>query len=261
MKLKQHLIAIASATLLATGLAHAADSTTVVVVPATTGDRPATTVNGRVDRNAMNVDREALEQKLRAGKNRADYAKILEANGYRIAAINDDSKDYLEYEVVKGQHSYEVQLDFKDGAARATEIDVAMNVWRADATKRMMEDANYKHAGPLVADKDARYSDRRYMKAWDDEKGRLEKALQPNLEVSKYRPAIEAMGYQVTAVNDREADYVEYEIARGDNSYEVQIDINPQTRIAKEVDVTSNLWEADATDRATDRGNAGTRKN
>jgi len=259
MKLKQHLIAMAGATLLATGLAHAAG--TAMAPAASTADRPATTANGRVDRDAMNADREALEQKLSAGKNRADYAKILQANGYRIAAINDDKKDYLEYEVVKGQHSYEVQLDFKDGVARATEIDVVTNLWRADATERMMEDANYKHAGPLVADKEARYSDRRNMKAWEDEKGRLEKALQPNLEVSKYRPAIEAMGYQVTAVNDRDKDYVEYEIARGDNSYEVKIDINPQTRIAKEVDVTSNLWEADATDRATDRGNAGTHKN
>ena len=62
-----------------------------------------------------------------------------------------------------------------------------------------------------------------------------------------------ANGYKVTAVNDREKDYVEYEIAKGDNSYEVQIDLDPATQTAKKIDVTSNLWEAEATDRATDK--------
>jgi hypothetical protein len=61
------------------------------------------------------------------------------------------------------------------------------------------------------------------------------------------------MGYKVTAVNDRDKDYVEYEIVKGENSYEVQIDLDPRTGMSRKVDVTSNLWEAEATDKATDR--------
>jgi hypothetical protein len=105
----------------------------------------------------------------------------------------------------------------------------------------------------VTVDPDGRYSDRRYLKSWTDEKARLEKALPASTKVADLRSSIEAMGYKVTAVNDRERDYVELEIVKGENSYEVQIDVDAATGLAKDVDVTSNLWEADATDRATDR--------
>lgn len=258
MKLQRHLITIAITTLLASGLTAAqTTAATTPTTPSATPTSPAAPsermVPNRDRREAMKGERDQLEEKLRAGQNRADYAKILESNGYRIATINADKKDYLEYEVVKGAHSYEVQLDFDKGAAKATKIDVAANMWRADATKRMMRDADYKHAGPLVADKDSRYSDRRYMKAWTDEKGRLEKELPPNMKMADYKSKIEQQGYKITAVNDREKDYVEYEIAKGENSYEVQIDIDPKTGLGKKIDVTTNLWEAEATDKATDK--------
>jgi hypothetical protein len=197
--------------------------------------------------------REALEKKLRAGQNRADYQRILKDDGYRIAAINEVKNDYLEYEVVKGADSYEVQIDFKDGAARASEIAVQPNMWRADATERMLADPNYRQTTPLVADTQGRYSDRRLMQRWTDEKDQLEKALPGNLKASEYRSKLEGMGYKVTAVNDREKDQVEYEIVKGVNSYEVQIDLDPATGRARDVEIASNWWEADATERATDR--------
>lgn len=258
MKLQRHLIAIASATLLASGVAAAQTTAPTTPTAPSATNAPAVAPSDRMlpnrdRREAMKGEKDQLEEKLRAGQNRADYAKILESNGYRIATINADKKDYLEYEAVKGDHSYEVQLDFDKGAAKATKIDVATNLWRADATKRMMNDADYKHAGPLVADKDSRYSDRRYMKAWTDEKGRLEKALPPNLKLADYKSKIEQRGYKITSVNDREKDYVEYEIAKGKNSYEVQIDIDPKTGLGNKIDVTSNLWEDKATDKATDK--------
>ncbi|MDP1534842.1 MAG: hypothetical protein Q8N44_20195 [Rubrivivax sp.] len=258
MKLQRHLIAIASATLLATGLAAAQTTTPTPPTAPSATNAPAVSPSERMvprrdRRAAMQGEKDQLKEKLGAGQNRADYAKILDSNGYRIATINADKKDYLEYEVVKGGNSYEVQLDFDKGATKATKVDVATNMWRADATKRMMKDANYKQTGALVADKDSRYSDRRYMKAWTDEKTRLEKALPPNLKLADYKSKIEQQGYKITAVNDREKDYVEYEIAKGENSYEVQIDIDPKTGMGKKIDVTSNLWEADTTDKATDK--------
>ena len=250
MKCNQHLIAIASAALLATGMAHAADSNTKATK---TADHAVSVPMSDSGLKAMNADRAQLAQKLRSAKMRADLDKVLHDNGYRISAINEDKKDYLEYEVVKGQNSYEIQIHFKDGATNATKIEVEPNMWRADTTKRMLKDANYKHASALVADPEGRYSDRRYMKGWKDEKERLEKALPANLKVTEYKGKLQALGYKVTAVNDREKDYVEYEIAKGDNSYEVQIDLDPATQTAKKIDVTSNLWEAESTDRTTDK--------
>lgn len=248
MKFKHTLIAIASSTLLLSGVAQAAD-TKAVNAPAAS----KMTDRQMVQSGNMKSDREQLEQKLRAGKSRADYEKILQDNGYRISAINKDKKDYLEYEVVKGDSSHEVQIDFKDGAAQATKVKVEPNMWKAATTKSMLKDPAYKHSGALVADPESRYSDRNYMKAWTDEKDALEKALPKNLKAAEYKSKLEGMGYKVTAVNDREKDYIEYEIAKGENSYEVQIDLDKSTGVAKKIDVTSNLYEAEATDRATDQ--------
>jgi len=266
MKFQHTLIALASSTLLVTGLAQASSHTANTTAPAGTQNKamgvttPATaapntrmTDRQMVKSGSMQADRDQLEQKLRAGKARADYAKILKDNGYRISAINEDKKDYLEYEVVKAGSSYEVQIDFENSATRATKIEVENNMWRAEGTERMMKDEKYMPTTALVADPTGRYSDRRNMQGWTDEKDRLEKALPMNLKPADYRSKIEGMGYKVTAVNDRERDYVEFEIVKGENSYEVQIDLDPRTGMAKEIDVTSNLWEADATERATDR--------
>ena len=200
----------------------------------------------------MQTDRDQLEQKLRAGTARADYQKILRDNGYRISATNEDKNDYLEYEVVKAGTSYEVQIDFDNGAKRATKIEVEPNMWRAAGTDRMIKDENYMPTAALVVDPSGRYSDRRYMQGWTDEKDRLQKALPMDLKPADYRSRIEGMGYKVTAINDRERDYVEYEIVKGENSYEVQIDVDTRTSTARKVDVTSHLWEAEATARATD---------
>lgn len=259
MTRQRHLIAIASTTLLLSGVATAQTQTTAT--PSMTAATPMASTpraSSRDRRAAMQGEEEQLEQKLQAGKNRAGYKQIIESNGYRIAALNADDKDYLEYEVVKGENSYEVQLDFDDGATKASKIDVAANMWRAKATERMMKDADYRHTGALVVEKDGRSSDRTYMKSWTGDKDRLEMALPPKLKVADYKGKIEKLGYKVTALNDRENDYVEYEIAKGDNSYEVQIDVDLKTGMSTKVDVTSNLWEADATDRTTD--NAGQQK-
>lgn len=241
--MKRHLIALAAVSLF--GTAMAADKPAVVTT------QPATP-QARADRNAdFHNDKDMLEQKLKAANDRADYRKILEENGWRVSAINADKPDYLEYEIVKGTHSLEVQLDFKDGAKKATDIDVTTNMWRADSTKRMEKDNSYQPK--LVADTTGKYSERTHMKDWTSEKDKLEAALPPNMKVADYKTKLQSMGYKITSVNDREPDYVEYEIVKGNNSYEVQIDRDPKTQMATKVDVTSNAWDAEGTDRAKEK--------
>ena len=259
--MKTNLIAAAALLALSSGFAvaqtaspAATDKTAPVATqPVGTMGAPMAPRMRSADRAAsLKTSTDQIEQMLKGGQNRADYAKVLEKNGFRISSINSDKKDFLEYEVVKGNESYEVRLDFKDGAAKATDIKVTNNLWRAPSTKAMLKDQNYKMVGAMTADPEGRYSDRRYMKASTDEKDQLEKLRTANMTAAQYMAKLKDRGYQITAVNDKEADYLEYEILKGDNSYEVQLDVDPKTKVIKEVDVSTNAWDAPGTENAKD---------
>jgi hypothetical protein len=256
MKFHFHLIACAASALLGTGIAHATDTNSPTPIAKQQASHPtgAAAAASYASREGQADEREQLAAHLRAASNRAELDRLLVSSGFRISAVNEDNRDELEYEVVRGQNSYEVQVAFANGStARPTQIEVVSNLWQADTTERMLQDPSFRPPGAMAVDPQGRYSDRRYLKNWTDEKDRLEKALPANLKVREYRSKLEALGYQVTAVNDRELNHWEFEIVRGDNSYEVQIDVDPTSQMAREIDVTSNLWEVDATEAATDR--------
>jgi hypothetical protein len=86
------------------------------------------------------------------------------------------------------------------------------------------------------------------MDEWSSGKDRLEQALQKGQDKDFFRREIERLGYQITAVNEDDRDKLEYEIVKGDNSYEVHVDLD-NGKVTK-VEVTSNMWKADATERA-----------
>jgi hypothetical protein len=195
-----------------------------------------------------------LEKSLRVGEGKDYYRQELNKLGYRITAVNHNERDYLEYEVVKGPNTYEVQIDLNTSTGTAKKIDVTTNMWKAEATEKALQDAKYNvDYSDATAAASPRYSDRDRMKTWTNEKERLEKSLKAQQAKSYYPQALKDLGYQITAVNNDEPDYVEYEIVKGQDSYEVQIDLDKDTGTAKKVDVTTNLWQADATDKAVDR--------
>ena len=254
MKPNSQWIAWAVSALLGASMAHASDARAQLDVPAKPMPPPMSATAGQYNSIVGRAEeRSQLASELRAGHNRADLDKILVRNGYRISAINEDSRDYLEYEVVRGKNSYEVQVTFGNGSTSPTQIEVERNLWRAETTEKMVDDPSYRPPGAMAADSKGRYSDKLYLRNWTDEKDQLEKALPANLKVDEYRGKLERLGYRVTAVNDRELNHLEFEIVKGVNSYEVQIDVDPTSRMARKIDVTSNLWEAEATDAATDR--------
>jgi hypothetical protein len=199
-------------------------------------------------------ERGRLQKSLRVGEGKDYYRQELDKLGYRITAVNKNDPDYLEYEVVKGSNSYEVQIDLDKATGKAKKLDVTTNMWKADSTEQALQDENYKlDYSDATAATSPRYSDRDRMKTWTNEKERLEQTLKAHQAKSYYPQALKDLGYQITAVNDNEQDYVEYEIVKGQDSYEVQIDLDEDTGRAKKVDVTANLWKADATDKALDR--------
>jgi hypothetical protein len=101
---------------------------------------------------------------------------------------------------------------------------------------------------PTASGRDA--SDRIYMKSWNDEKEMLEKTLAVGQPKDFYKTKLTQMGYQVTSTNESERDHLEYEVVKGRNSYEVQLSMDDKTGRVNKVDVTTNMWESQATERA-----------
>ena len=196
-------------------------------------------------------EQEKLEQALKVGSSKADYRKILAASGYTITAINKDTAGYVEYEVVKGEHTYEVQIDLDKKTGMGSKVDVDRNQWRADATKEAMRSGKAVMASKQLSNGSV-YSDRANTKGWTDQKEKLEKGLVPGKDLAFYSGELKRMGYEITSTNDKEKNYAEFEVVKGRDSYEVQLDMDDAGK-ARKVDVTSNLWQAEATEKALDR--------
>jgi uncharacterized protein YmfQ (DUF2313 family) len=211
--------------------------------------RPAVVDNNDARMKAWTTDKDALEKALGTGKDKAFYRQTLEKMGYYITAVNRDSADALEYEIVKGGNSYEVQVNLKDG--KSTKVDVTTNVWKAGSTRDALNNKDYKYVYPTAVTANAdRVRDSVRAKAWAGEKDQMEKALGVGRDRTYYKPALEKMGFRVTSVNESDPRNLEYEVVKGDTSYEVQIDFDANTKKSTSVDVSTNMWETDATERA-----------
>jgi hypothetical protein len=73
--------------------------------------------------------------------------------------------------------------------------------------------------------------------------------LKASLPIGKdkafYRLELEKMGYAITAVNSDKKDYLEYEVVKSGQSWEVQVDF--KNGMSSKVDIDSNIWKADST--------------
>src|SRR5688572_24383021 len=223
-------------------------------VPDAKGNRRDGSAFSDRDRTAdWTKDKEAVERALKTGESKDFYRRELEKMGFTITAVNYDKADYVEWEVVKGTNSYEVQIDLTGG--KATKVDVTTNMWRANATKQAMQGKKVAAAGKG----DPRFSDRDRRPGWGKGEEALERALKPGQDKDFYRKELEKMGYRITATNHDKPDYVEWEVVKGDDTYEVQIDMAGGK--ATKVDVAANMWQANATDRALDNRRANLKHN
>jgi uncharacterized protein YmfQ (DUF2313 family) len=202
-------------------------------------------------RKTYEDEEKKLEQALKPGQDKKAYRRELEKMGYQITSVNYDRPDYVEYEVVRGNNSYEVQIDF-DKSGKAAKVDAAPNLWRTDATKAALRGKKSEYPKGTTANPE-RYSDRDRRKAYDNEEEKLEKALKTGESKDFYRKQLEEMGSKITSVNADRADYVEYEIVKGSDTYEVQIDLDRNSGKASKVDVAPNMWHAEATEKALEQ--------
>ena len=195
-------------------------------------------------------DKDQLEKALKTGEEKNFYRRELEKMGWSITSVNYDKPDYVEYEIVKGDKTYEVQLDFDKNSHKTTKVDVAANVWKTDATKQALKNGKKVDYPNRTTANPTRYSERDRMKTAKNEKERLEQALKTGEEKNFYRRELEKMGWKITSVNYDKPDYAEYEIVKGDQTYEVQIDLDKNSHKATKVDVATNVWKADSTENA-----------
>jgi len=80
-----------------------------------------------------------LENALKTGEERDFYRRELEKMGWQITSVNYDKPDYIEYEVVKGSSTYEVQIDLDKNSHKANKVNVAYNLWKAEATNKALK--------------------------------------------------------------------------------------------------------------------------
>jgi uncharacterized protein YmfQ (DUF2313 family) len=231
------------------GIIIAGVTLTVPVITAHAADK----VNQYSDRDRMKTAKDSedkLEKALKTGETKEFYRRELEKMGWQITSVNYDKPDYLEYEIVKGDDSYEVQIDFDKNSNKATKVDVTTNVWKTDATEQALKDRKKVVYPNRTTTNPDRYSDRDRMKASKDSKDSLEKALKTGETKDFYRRELEKMGWKITSVNYDKPDYVEYEIVKGHDTYEVQMDVDKNSKKATKVDVTTNARKTDATKQA-----------
>src|SRR5215467_4231269 len=215
-------------------------------------NKPASNPSDYSDRDRMKSsadEKKQLEQALKTGEERDFYRRELEKMGWQITAVNYDKPEYLEYEIVKGPSTYEVQVDFDKNSHKSTKVDVGWNMWKADATEKALKGQKVDYPKGTTSNA-SRYSERDRMKSSKNERTKLEQALKTGEEKDFYRRELEKMGWQITSVNYDKPDYLEYEIVKGTSTYEVQVDFDKNSHKSTKVDVGWNLWKADATNKA-----------
>ena len=105
-------------------------------------DRSPTGANQYSDRDrraGWEKGKQELERVLKTGQDKEAYRRELEKAGWKITSVNYDKPDYVEWEIVKGDQTYEVQIDLKNN--KATKVDVATNMWKAKATEEALRTA------------------------------------------------------------------------------------------------------------------------
>ena len=74
---------------------------------------------------------------------------------------------------------------------------------------------------------------------------RLAEQLGTGKERAHYRNTLEKLGYHITAVNSDAPEYLELEIVKDGESYEVQVDF--KDGVSTFIEVTTNSWKAEST--------------
>lgn len=192
-----------------------------------------------------------LQKQLAPGAPAADYRKKIEELGYKITSTNYNNEDYLEYELVKGDMTWEVQIDVDDKTRKVTEVQTVTNMWKTDATEQALGRNVVASSKPMYRNP---YSERDRISV-----SRLIKEMEA-WPVSKdkqfYKDELAKSGYEVTRINTDDAEMLSLEVVKGANSVELNVAFNEKTGKSESIDADSMWIESEATSQAREHQEA-----
>lgn len=204
---------------------------------------------GAASTNEMwNQGQAELQKQLAPGALMADYRKKIEGLGYKITSTNYSNEDYVEYELVKGDMTWEVQIDVDDKTRKATEVKAVTNMWKTDATERALGRNVVAGSKPMYRNP---YSERdrisvsrliKEMEAWPVDQNK-----------QFYKDALAKNGYEVTRINTDDMEMLSLEAVKGANSVELNVAFNEKTGKSTSIDADSMWVESQATSQERER--------
>jgi len=200
------------------------------------------TVGATSDNDLWNQGQAELQKQLAPGAPAADYRKKIEDLGYKITSTNYNNEDYLEYELVKGDMTWEVQIDVDDKTHKATEVKAVTNMWKTDATEQALGRNVVASDKPMYRNP---YSERdrtsvsrliKEMEAWPVDRNK-----------QFYKDALAKNGYEVSRINTDDKELLSLEAVKGANSVELNVAFNEKTGKSTSIDADSMWVESEAT--------------
>lgn len=185
------------------------------------------------------------------GEESGFYSSKIHDLGYEITATNYNDEDYLEYEIVKGEKTYEVQIDIDEASKKATEIEIDPNMWQTEATERMLARNSGEAKDGSAAYYGYRYSDR--------DRSRIEQLVKDleSLPTGKdrefYKTELKNRGYEITKVNEDTKETLELEAVKDARSVSFEASFDEETGQSTEVDVSGLWWESEETERVREQ--------
>jgi uncharacterized protein YmfQ (DUF2313 family) len=211
----------------------------------------ALTVGAASDNDLWNQGQAELQKQLKPGAPAADYRKKIEELGYKITSTNYNNEDYLEYELVKGDMTWEVQIDVDEKTNKATEVNAVTNMWKTDATEQALGRDVVATSKPMYRNP---YSERDRVSV-----SRLVKEVEAwPIDRNKqfYKDALAKNGYEVTRINTDDEEMLSLEAVKGANSVELNVAFNEKTGKSTSIDADSMWVESEATSQAREHQEA-----
>jgi hypothetical protein len=206
------------------------------------------------DSELWNQRQAELQKELAPGKASDEYRKKIGELGYQITSTNYNDPDYLEYEIVKGDQTWEVQIAVDDDTHRATKVDIVTNAWKTDATDQAINNnkSRVSEAEPARAEsrraaavRNNPYSERD--RTTTDQLVKELEALPTGQDKEFYKDTLKKHGFVISRVDKDDKDELDLEAVKNGRSVKMDIDFNEDTGKSTEVDASSLWAESEST--------------
>jgi len=212
---------------------------------------------GADDDERWNQGQAQLQKHLAPGQSADVYRQKIEELGYKVTSTNYSDPDYLEYELVKGDQTWEVQIDVDDDTNKATKVDIAQNMWKTDATDQALERRERMAGGDestyaaekrrAAAVRANQYSDRD--RSLTDQMVKDLEALPIGRDKQFYKDTLRKRGYEISRVNKDDDDELDLEAVKNGRSVQMDIDFDEDSGRSTEIDASTVWAESEATTR------------